>query len=156
MVIQGQSGLTAIHTQLYWVLSGPVGGIAKQSGLTSNTIYVSTTHLSDSPHLGDLLICPQIICPKWSSINPWWKSATYPLRAWKSKWSHFRFQWSDKRRSAWHQHKWKTIYSSKTNFLPLPIWKINMEEKTSNVEDDSADHDKRISAQADVPLPKVI
>lgn len=55
-VIQGQSGPTAIHTHLGWVLSGPVCSAAEQN--TLNSQFIHTLHIQSSgssPHLDSLL-----------------------------------------------------------------------------------------------------
>ena len=59
-VIQGESGPTAIHTHLGWVLSVPVCGTTEQTSParfpTSYVMHVNATHLSDSlPHLSSQL-----------------------------------------------------------------------------------------------------
>ena len=50
-VIQGQSGPTAIHTCLGWVLSGPVWSAAKLNSLTSqvsHTLHIQATYATPS------------------------------------------------------------------------------------------------------------
>ena len=55
-IILGQSGPTAIHTHLRWVLSGPVWSAAQQNTLNSqisHTLHIQST--SSAPHLDNLL-----------------------------------------------------------------------------------------------------
>ena len=55
-VIQGQSGPTAIHTHLGWVLSGPVWNAAEQNTLNSQVIHTLHIQSADSfSHLDSLL-----------------------------------------------------------------------------------------------------
>ena len=55
-MIQGQSGPTAIHTRLGWVLSGPVWSGAELNSLTtqvSHTLHIQATNAT--PPLDDLI-----------------------------------------------------------------------------------------------------
>ena len=82
-VIQGQSGPTAIHTHLGWVLSGPVWNAAEQNTLNSQVIH--TLHVQSAgsfPHLDGLL--KQFWELESSRMNPVFMkpSSSYPVQEW--------------------------------------------------------------------------